>query len=105
MHRDSENVETAREYLRGKSFAFPELNQLWENLKAELEFGYARNVLALLREGVQLSGEEKAGRKDKEKMTQQHALCTSKDPDLSAAERHDAALRILEDLSLDDPEP
>ncbi len=105
MHRESENVQLARKYLRGEKFAFADLFKLWKDLKEELEFGYARQVLVLLREGEQLLGDDKPSRKQREKMCQQHALCTSKDPDLSAAERHDAALEILSELGPEEDDP
>lgn len=105
MHQDSENVIVAREYLRGKAFRFSELYRLWNDLKEELEFGYARQVLTLLRKGTLLVGDEGPTRKQRLKMTQQLALCTSKDPDLSAAERHDAALKTLKVLGLGEEDP
>lgn len=98
MHTDSQNVENAKRYLRGENFPFDEINEIWKGLKIELEFGYAHQVLQLLRDGVQVSDNKKISGREKEKLCQQHALCLSKDSNLSAAIRHDDAMEILSDL-------
>ena len=112
MHRDSSAMDTARRYLGGQSFEFATLYGLWQDLKNELEFGYARQVLAQLRtdrpvaEGGLITDGNGPNSRERDKMCQQHALCTSKDTDLSTAVRHDDALSILGqsfDLRLDEP--
>ncbi len=110
MHQESPTVAKALRYLRGESLPLGELDELWEALKNELEFGYARKVLALLNRGVQVikpaSAPANPSKTTRRKRIEQHALCTSKDVDLSAAIRHDEALEILQDgLGLTSWEP
>jgi predicted acylesterase/phospholipase RssA len=58
---------------------------LAETLRDHQQFGYARRLLGRVRRDSQ----------DSEELRQQHALCTYKDMELSAARRLDRALEIL----------
>jgi predicted acylesterase/phospholipase RssA len=96
-HQDSHAVDRAKAYLRGAALTQEEIYGtdkkagLWKQLKKELEFGFAHRVLAHFEDEDRfaLSNDQRA------KVCQQHALCLSKDPDTSAAVRHDEALTIL----------
>jgi hypothetical protein len=94
-HQDSPAVLQAKAYLGGAKLSAPDLDALYPALKDELEVGYARRVLALYRQGRYIQGDLRWDTKKQERLCQQHALCTSKGPDLSAAIRHDEAMQIL----------
>jgi predicted acylesterase/phospholipase RssA len=95
----------ARAYLAGGSLTFDEANALWKELQRSDELSLARRVLERLRDSKGLVDKPPADRKIKNKLCQQEALLTSKDPELSAALRHDLALQILDkEFDLDNPE-
>ena len=89
----SESISEARRFLRGKSLPFSVANELWQSLKRCDEISLACAVLAHLTKPGALSDEIPAEQADK--LCQQEALLTSKDPELSTAVRHDRALAIL----------
>ena len=92
-HQDTQSVKYAKllidkpEELTEKHKL--ELKQLIKQLKAEFEFGYAHRVIFVHRT-KQVQDTELG-----EWLCQQHALCLSKDIDLSTAKRQDGALEIL----------
>jgi predicted acylesterase/phospholipase RssA/MinD-like ATPase involved in chromosome partitioning or flagellar assembly len=89
---ESENVTRAKEILQGLNVGPDEMFKLAKNLKRERAFGYTRRLLSRIRKS-QVSDLALW-----RKITQQYALCTYKDPDLSAELRLDRALQILKDL-------
>lgn len=99
MTRQKEDiVKEATEILRGKSRTPVDILKLAGELKAGLQFGLARKILARARRSHALNED----RRLRLKLHQQSALCTYKDPDLPADSRLDRALEILlevEDLS------
>lgn len=101
-----DTIQKARMYLMGTSLTFAEANQLWQDLKGiDDELSLARQVLGLLRAGKHLLDGLPASRKTREHLCQQHALLTSKDPELSSATQHDQALAILAQMfDLEAPE-
>lgn len=93
----SPSVNEARKYLAGAAVLFQVADKLWRQLKADNEISLARSVLARLRRGEGVLDEVPADRKIKDKLCQQHAELTSKDPELSSSVRHERALKILRD--------
>jgi predicted acylesterase/phospholipase RssA/MinD-like ATPase involved in chromosome partitioning or flagellar assembly len=93
----SENVNTARNVLRGLSMEPLAMFQLAKRLKEEREFGLARRLLARARIEPGLASDPKL----RLQVFQQSALCTYKDPDLPADARLDRALEILSQSSED----
>lgn len=96
----------AHSYLKGKYVRFETADRLWKQLKDDDEISLARSVIAKLRsDNKNLS--DKVPFDKENKLCQQHAELTSKDPELSVQVRHDEALEILgrkfplEDASLD----
>jgi predicted acylesterase/phospholipase RssA len=91
--QESENVRVAEDILRGKPATPHEIYDLAMDLKSkERQFGYARRLLALARQGS-INGDAQF----RTKLRQQHALCTYSDPDLSEEIRFDRAIQILAD--------
>jgi predicted acylesterase/phospholipase RssA len=89
-------VEKARRFLRGEELPFPEANALWKQLKAEVELSVAREVLKRMREKPEsISDGVPSDAATKNKLCQQEALLTSKDPELNTATRHDEARKLL----------
>ena len=86
---NSASVKEAENILRGKSADVRSMLELSENLKGEKAFGLARRILAIARD--MKPDDEKLA----DKLRQQHALCTYKDPDLPVNNRLDRALQIL----------
>jgi predicted acylesterase/phospholipase RssA len=100
----STTTDAANAFLCGTLESFDTVNQLWRRLKSENEISLARLVLTRIRRDQGLLDELPPDRKIRAKLCQQHAELTSKDPELSANVRHDAALKILcEIFNLDDP--
>jgi predicted acylesterase/phospholipase RssA len=91
----SEIEERAHSYLKGESLSFKEADELWRKLKHEDHIALARAVLQQIREGDGLLDviPDEPGLLDK--LCQQEALLTSKDPELSSVIRHDSALKVL----------
>lgn len=93
----SASVKTARSIIRGDVQPIgAEALDLVRTLKRERQFGYARRVLARVRERVAVDDEKRV------RLGQQHALCTYKDPDLPVEQKLDRALAILRQV--DDPD-
>ena len=100
----SNACDKANAFLGGASIQFQTVNELWKQLKDENELSLARLVLARIRREEGLLDELPANRRIRSKLCQQHAELTSKDPELGASSRHDAALKILGEMfDLDDP--
>ncbi len=100
----NQSVSDGRAFLAGKQLSFTDANALWRQLKRSDELSLARAVLARLRTGEGLLDQLPAKRQIKEELCREEALLTSKDPELSAAVRHDRALQILaQQFDLDDP--
>ena len=85
----------ARAFLAGGALTFEQANKLWKELKNAEELSLGRRVLERLRDGKGLLDALPADRKTRNKLCQQEALLTSKDPELSTDVRHDRALKIL----------
>jgi len=95
--------EEARKYLDGEYVLFEDAHKLWKQLKNDDEISLARSVIARLRSNDKHLRDKVPFDKE-DKLCQQHAELTSKDPELSASVRHDMALEILgEKFKLDDP--
>jgi len=89
----------AERFIAGNEMRFDEADAIWKACKTDEAFSYARRVLGRLissalhknitpaKAGVEVSSAQK--------LLEQAALMTSKDPDLAASVRHDWALRIL----------
>ncbi|HEV8548914.1 MAG TPA: patatin-like phospholipase family protein [Polyangiaceae bacterium] len=72
------------------------LQRTWKACKRVEAFGLARRILHRCRlELAALPSLDETQQKLALKLQQEQALCTSKDPDLSAAMRHDWALQLL----------
>jgi predicted acylesterase/phospholipase RssA len=94
----------ARASLAGKNLAFADAQQLWRDLKKADEISLARRVLERLRDRKGILDSPPADGTTKRRLCQQEAILTSKDSELSAALRHDRALKILsEEFDLEDP--
>lgn len=100
----NQSVIEAHAFLAGTQLSFADANALWLRLQRDDEISRARAVLAHLREGNGLLDQMPPQREIREELCRQEALLTSKDPELSAAVRHDRALQILaQQFYLDDP--
>lgn len=88
----------AERFIAGTSMAMDEVDQLWKACKADEAFSHARRVLKRRRTGAPNIVAPPPGYQppSAQKLREQAALMTSKDPDLSAAVRHDWALTMLE---------
>lgn len=96
-------VDDAKMFLAGAAVRFDVVHALWKELKNCNEISLARSVLARLRSREGLLDEFPSNRKIADKLCQQQAELTSKDPELGASTRHDVALRVLrEQFDLDD---
>ena len=90
MADQTNDLQTARNILRGQAAAIPAIAQLAGRLKKEKHFGYARLLLARARSvPADIPPELRLY------LAQQHALCTYKDTHLPVDERYEDALRIL----------
>jgi tetratricopeptide (TPR) repeat protein len=91
-----EAVDRARKFLGGEELKFAEGDALWKQLKREDQLALARTVLQQIREKPNcLSDGVPNDQTIQDVLWQQEALLTSKDPELSAATRHDAGLKLL----------
>jgi predicted acylesterase/phospholipase RssA len=90
-----ELLKRARAYLGGKDLDFEDSDALWRALLKKNEIGMARRVLQDLREDRDKLRNVPLDLRAK--LCQQHALLTSKDPELGVATRHDLALDIIKD--------
>jgi predicted acylesterase/phospholipase RssA len=98
------NRERARSFLAGEALTFAAADALWRALKKTDDLSTARAVLARLRSAVPspdggdiLLNREGLTRDVRLDLCRQHAMLTSKDPELNVASRHDAALGILDE--------
>jgi len=93
-HQESDQVARAKAILRKKvpKPKDPEILELTGQLKKQKAFGYARKLLELALESL----DQETNAQLKLKLSQEHALCTYKDPDLPVSDRLDRALRILD---------
>ena len=89
--------DLARNFLAGQQLPFATAHELWQQLKKLDEISVARAVLHHIRntQGA-LSDEVPTDREIRDKLCQQEAMLTSKDPELGVTMRHRAALKILE---------
>jgi hypothetical protein len=69
-------VHEAKDYLKGHQLTPEQIRDLVKRLKNETRFGWARRILAKVREAPILDATLRTW------FAQQHALCTHKDPDL-----------------------
>jgi hypothetical protein len=93
---DTNAVVQARSFLRGEQLLFAEATALWKRLKTEDELSLARQVVQRMRREPQsISDGVPSDAATRNKLGQQHALLTSKDPELDRATRHDEALSLL----------
>jgi predicted acylesterase/phospholipase RssA len=82
-------VREAKDYLRGAALTPQQAEDLIKRLKKEDRFGWARRVVAKVREADIGSTVLRSW------FAQQHVLCTYKDPDLPVLKALDQALAIL----------
>ena len=82
-------VMEAKDYLKGAALTPEGAEDLVKRLKKEDKFGWARRVLAKVREGNIPSATLRTW------FAQQHALCTYKDPDIPVLQALEQALAIL----------
>jgi predicted acylesterase/phospholipase RssA len=100
----SGNSDQARQFLAGANLTFEDVDKLWQALKKEDEIPLARAVLERLRKGECLLDDMPGEKEVLDKLYQQEALLTSKDPELGVAVKHRSALEILKkQFRLDDP--
>ena len=88
----------AERFISGLSLSTEEVDRLWKACKTDEAFSHGRRVLQRRRTGV---AHMRPAARDyasptPQKLREQAALMTSKDPDLAASVRHGWALRILE---------
>ncbi len=96
--------QQADAFLKGAQLRFTEANDLWQTLKKADEIALARQVLEHVGETGALLDKVPADRPLRQKRCRELALLTSKDPELAASLRHDAALAILaNEYDLADP--
>jgi hypothetical protein len=92
----TEAANQAIKFLNRVELKFSEANALWKQLKKEDQLSLAKQVLQRLREDPAcLSDAMPSDKATNDVLCQQEALLTSKDPELSAATRHDDALQLL----------
>jgi predicted acylesterase/phospholipase RssA len=82
-------VTEAKDHLKGAALTPEGAEDLVKRLKKEDKFGWARRILAKVREGNIPPGTLRTW------FPQQHALCTYKDPDIPALQALEQALAIL----------
>jgi predicted acylesterase/phospholipase RssA len=93
---DTDAVIQARKFLQGEELRFADATALWKDLKAEDEISLARRVIQQIRhEPASISDGVPTDAPSRNKLCQQEALLTSKDPELDVATRHDEALSVL----------
>jgi predicted acylesterase/phospholipase RssA len=93
----------ARSFLAGNALTFEQANALWTELLKRNEVSQARTVLERLRDDGTLLDRLPPSRETRRKLCRKEAMLTSKDPELSAAVRHDRAIEVLaEEFDLDD---
>ncbi|HSK70828.1 MAG TPA: patatin-like phospholipase family protein [Pyrinomonadaceae bacterium] len=90
----SENVEKARNILRGQNADLDEMIGLSDRLRAELRFSYARRILLRASKHENISKDKRL----RLKLFQKLALSTYKDQDLPTDERLDRAFGILNEV-------
>jgi len=86
------DLEKVRKVLGGEGIVPKEGLALAKRLKKENQFGYARKLLATIRQESGVDGSLRL------KLAQQHALCTYKDPDLPTLSKLNRALEILQEV-------
>jgi hypothetical protein len=91
---ESESVKEARKFLGGEKLRFGDATALWKQLKKEDHLSLARSVIQRMRKKPErlIGGMPNQA---KNTLCREEALLTSKDPELSAANRHDEALKLL----------
>jgi predicted acylesterase/phospholipase RssA len=88
-------VAQANRFLAGESLTFDEADKLWTSLRDTGHLPVARAVLSRLRQGTYLSDALPGDKAVLDRLCQQEAMLTSKDPELGTATRHQLALDIL----------
>lgn len=91
----TENLQRAKQILRGQQAGPREMLDLAQKLKGELRFGYARRLLLRASQHKDIALDLRL----REKIYQQLALCTYKDEDLPADEKLDRAIDILREVA------
>lgn len=89
----------AERLIQGKAMTVTEVDALWQACRTDEAFSHARRLLRRRREGAPQIGPARPGDPapvDAQTLREQHALMTSKDPDLAASLRHDWALQLLQ---------
>ena len=88
----------AERFIAGMSLTVEEVDKLWKACKTDEAFSHARRVLNRRRASAEniLAARSDYQPPSAQKLREQAALMTSKDPDLAAAVRHDWGLKILE---------
>ncbi len=89
-------VVEARRFFASEDLNFELANALWDQLKREDQLSLARRVLECMRKPACISDGVPKDKAVSDILCQQEALLTSKDPELSAATRHDRALELLD---------
>jgi hypothetical protein len=92
---DADAVTKARRFLQGEDLPFAEADALWKQLKGDDDLSLARRIVQRMREKPQhLTDGMPSDTATKNRLHQQQALLTSKDPELPASVRHDEALPL-----------
>ncbi len=89
----------AEQFIQGTALTEDEVDDLWKACKTDEAFSQARRVLKRRRASAANILPARPGSPPPptaQKLREQAALMTSKDPDLAASVRHDWALQILE---------
>lgn len=106
----SDVLRRAERFLGGEKIALAEADTLWRELRDSDHISLARRVLERLRTQHCLSDMVPSPGAVSQDWCREHAMLTSKDNELHAANRHDQALAILaaafnlQDSAFDDPE-
>jgi predicted acylesterase/phospholipase RssA len=86
-------IADARSFLAGAQMKFAQVDEIWKTLKKNDALSLARRVLEQLKDPNALIDQVPAAAQGR--LCQQRALLTSKDPELSALEKHDLAIAEL----------
>jgi predicted acylesterase/phospholipase RssA len=96
MSDEVDFCDLARKFLAGQQLSFDKADALWQHLTKLDEISLARAVLHRIRDSKSaLLDELPASGEVRDRLCQQEALLTSKDPELGVSMRHNTALGIL----------
>lgn len=89
----------AERLIQGQAMTVTEVDALWQACRTDEAFSHARRLLRRRREGAPQIGPARPGDPapvGAQTLREQHAMMTSKDPDLAGSQRHGWALDLLQ---------